>query len=500
MSSLAQLGDRKFVAPAEKINRGLIIGIPSLGMVPTEFAISLGTQHMPINFGAGYCYPTDVRWDWIKNTAVHSPGQRQLPVADARNCIAEFALKNNIEWLFFRDDDTVAPPDAVNKLFTLYRDALDRGVPVACIGGNYMSKQVPPHSLILVDGYLGGFEDWNMGDVVGGKNTAIGMGCTLLHIPTTIAKIPPPWFKTVDTLDPSSMIYSNLARGLVAVGNDIQDVAPGCVKMTEDVYYCKKASKYGLTNVYCDTGVQCVHIDIHTGRRYFYHAALRRGAWQDGDVISWYLRPGEKFDPSIVTGIPNPIDPQKKPEIVRFDLGTPGKKEGWITVDLYEPTSDEQVDITNMKPLIDKYGKADAIRASHILEHFSFKDTARILKEWVSALKPGGTIFIEVPDLEDCVAMALAAKGKTPDLFMNQVYKIYGGQSNPGDLHKTGFTIEQIRYWLEDPTFELEDVQVEHFQYPSDGVQRAVRGFARKKNVLTPAQKVEAEKTLVLVD
>ena len=500
MSSLAQLGGRKFVAPVTKINRGLMIGIPSLGMVPTEFAISLGTQHMPINFGAGYVYPTDVRWDWVKNESVRSPGQRQLPVADARNCIAEYALKNNVEWLFFRDDDTIAPPDAVNKLFTIYRDALDRGVPVACIGGNYMSKQVPPHSLILVDGYMGGFEDWNFGDIVGGKNTAIGMGCTLIHIPTTIAKIPPPWFKTVDSLIPSAMIYSDLARGLVDIGNDIQDVAPGCGKMTEDVYYCRKASKYGLTEVYCDTSVQCVHVDIHTGRRFFYHPGLRRGAWQDGEVISWYLRPGEKFDPSLVTGIANPIDPSKKPDVVRFDLGTPGHKEGWITVDLYEPSSDERVDITNMRPLIEKYGKADAIRASHILEHFSFQQTAQILKEWVSALKPVGSLFIEVPDLESCCEFVMSAKDKSPDIFMNQIYKIYGGQSNPGDLHKTGFTIDQIRYWLEDPTFGLEDVTVEHHTYPSEGVQRAIRASAKRKASPTPEQKVEAEKVLALVD
>ncbi len=42
----------------------------------------------------------------------------------------------------------------------------------------------------------------------------------------------------------------------------------------------------------------------------------------------------------------------------------------------------------------------DEIRASHVLEHFSYQQTDKILKDWVRALKTGGILKIAVPDFE----------------------------------------------------------------------------------------------------
>lgn len=482
-------GNRVFKTPAQKATRGLCVGIPTLGLVHIDFATSLGQQNMPINFGCIYMTtPEGVRWDWDKNEPVQVPNQRGLPVADARNVMAYWCLKNNIEYLFFRDDDTICPPDSINKLFTLLRDMQDQGKPVACIGGNYMSKQMPPHSLILIDGHLGGYENWEPGDIVGGEKTAIGMGCTL--IPTAVlAKMEPPWFKTVDSLDPNAQVFNPLAGGIVKTGNDIQDVAPGCVRMTEDVYFCRKASRYGFTQVWCDTSIQCVHVDINTGRKYFYHGGLKRGVWQDGPAIGWFLRPGEKFiqgEPFPGFSAPNgeqakPIEQPPKPEVVRFDLGTPGKKEGWITIDLFEASADEQVDIHDLRPVVRKYGQAEEIRASHILEHFPFREAVPLIHGWLKALKPGGKFFVEVPDAEWGCENLLKYLQANPDEWFSEVYKIIGFQSNPGDFHKNLFCKKMLFDLLSDPAFGLEDVTVEHYSYPDPKVQRAIRAWATKK-------------------
>ncbi len=40
----------------------------------------------------------------------------------------------------------------------------------------------------------------------------------------------------------------------------------------------------------------------------------------------------------------------------------------------------------------------DEIRASHVLEHFSHRETMDIVRHWVSKLKPGGLLKIAVPD------------------------------------------------------------------------------------------------------
>lgn len=45
-----------------------------------------------------------------------------------------------------------------------------------------------------------------------------------------------------------------------------------------------------------------------------------------------------------------------------------------------------------------KAGSFDLIYASHILEHVPWYETARVLREWVRVLKPGGTLEVWVPD------------------------------------------------------------------------------------------------------
>ena len=67
--------------------------------------------------------------------------------------------------------------------------------------------------------------------------------------------------------------------------------------------------------------------------------------------------------------------------------------------------------IEDFTPLDVKHGKPafplpyddnsiEEIRASHVLEHFSFNDAKKALIEWVRVLKPGGRLRVAVPDFE----------------------------------------------------------------------------------------------------
>lgn len=51
-------------------------------------------------------------------------------------------------------------------------------------------------------------------------------------------------------------------------------------------------------------------------------------------------------------------------------------------------------------PLSHANDSADEVRAVHLLEHFSHRQTRDVLKEWVRVLKPGGLLKIAVPDFE----------------------------------------------------------------------------------------------------
>ena len=82
-------------------------------------------------------------------------------------------------------------------------------------------------------------------------------------------------------------------------------------------------------------------------------------------------------------------------------------------------------------------GSVDEIRASHILEHFSFADVDNVLKEWVRVLKPGGIIKVSVPDLNKI--LELTDKDKLWQHYL------MGGQTHEDDFHRSVFTDKALR-------------------------------------------------------
>lgn len=92
-------------------------------------------------------------------------------------------------------------------------------------------------------------------------------------------------------------------------------------------------------------------------------------------------------------------------------------------------------------PLTYADNSADEIRASHILEHFSFRDAPKVIAEWVRVLKPGGKIRIAVPDFDKCVDLS-----KHDRLWR---YYIMGGQTDENDFHRSLWTVDSLRMVME---------------------------------------------------
>ncbi len=115
---------------------------------------------------------------------------------------------------------------------------------------------------------------------------------------------------------------------------------------------------------------------------------------------------------------------------------------------------------------------ADEMRACDIIEHFSYRDTLRVLAEWYRVLKPGGKIYIQCPN-----AKLLAQRWLNNDLpLMNGMpidfsasYWIMGGQEDntfakSGDdwrwnAHYTLFSPESMKFYLEKVGFKDIDIQ-----------------------------------------
>lgn len=99
-------------------------------------------------------------------------------------------------------------------------------------------------------------------------------------------------------------------------------------------------------------------------------------------------------------------------------------------------------DAADMPPEL--YEKLDGLLASHVLEHFSYWKTDKVVEGWVRCLKEGGEIHILVPSLEWAAREILSEK-PSPAVYG----QLYAGQTTPWDLHLTGFTMRKLRQVLE---------------------------------------------------
>jgi len=84
-------------------------------------------------------------------------------------------------------------------------------------------------------------------------------------------------------------------------------------------------------------------------------------------------------------------------------------------------------------------GTVDEIRASHVLEHYPFRQVPDVVAEWVRVLKCGGRLRIAVPDFADISRRYLAGEQQPTEAY------IVGGQVDDSDYHKAVFDRDKLR-------------------------------------------------------
>jgi predicted SAM-dependent methyltransferase len=112
---------------------------------------------------------------------------------------------------------------------------------------------------------------------------------------------------------------------------------------------------------------------------------------------------------------------------------------GFLNVDVDPHTAAQVIDdITKLGKFPDGY--AERIYACHVLEHVSHDEVPQVLATWHRVLRPGGQVWISVPDIDRIVKIYsknwehFQTRPNTPWIGL-----IYGGQTDPFDFHKTGF-------------------------------------------------------------
>jgi predicted SAM-dependent methyltransferase len=121
---------------------------------------------------------------------------------------------------------------------------------------------------------------------------------------------------------------------------------------------------------------------------------------------------------------------------IRVNLGCGGYSlDGFTNVDLFPPADIVgdfmEMDFTDLEEVV----------MIHSLEHLPWVQTPAILSKIKGWLAPGGTLTIEVPDMETILAL-----GTGNSCWLQWVY---GCQAHEGEFHKAGFTKDLLMGLLE---------------------------------------------------
>jgi ubiquinone/menaquinone biosynthesis C-methylase UbiE len=350
----------------------VIIGIPSFGMVSTYFLQSRASQQFPL---------VSSSFDKIV---------LNKPIADARNEIVEFALSQGANYIFWLDDDVIAPGDAFLKLYRHNKDI---------INGVYWSKSNPPMPLLFRGHLSGPYWDWHFGDLI--EIDAAGNGLTLVKT-DVYRKIGEPWYSV------NYHSFPGVTEGMPSSN-------------TEDLYFYWKAKKAGY-KVWADTTIQAFHYDKNSNM--FYGMPANAPQAHPG----WEILPqGEKLIADYGSGSGS-IYLRDEGKVVSFDIRE--EVNPTVVCDIRRlPVPDQTFDI---------------VFSSHTLEHFGFNDVQNVLKEWVRTLKVGGELRLVVPNLRHVGYRLVTDTMTHTDMFV-----MYGEQDYPKNFHAAGFTPNTLRSLVE---------------------------------------------------
>lgn len=93
-------------------------------------------------------------------------------------------------------------------------------------------------------------------------------------------------------------------------------------------------------------------------------------------------------------------------------------------------------------------GVVDEVYGSHIYEHLSYgTEVLPAMQEAYRVLKPGGIFKVAVPDLEMLCRLFLTDELTVEDKF-KVMRMIYGGQTDPFDYHKVGYSPEILAQYM----------------------------------------------------
>lgn len=176
---------------------------------------------------------------WPVSAERHTLCLVKIPIATARNNMAQTAIDRDCKYLFFIDDDVLIPSFAPRRMIYLMEQNDDWDA----LTGVYATKTAPPEPLIFggEPGTTGTFWDWKMGEIF--PVWGAGLGCCIIRV-DALKKMEDPWFAFSEQTD------------------GISTESEG-----EDLFFFRRLAEQGGTTM-CDGSILCGHMDRDTHKVY----------------------------------------------------------------------------------------------------------------------------------------------------------------------------------------------------------------------------------------
>lgn len=147
--------------------------------------------------------------------------------------------------------------------------------------------------------------------------------------------------------------------------------------------------------------------------------------------------------------------------------------DGWVNLDAAPSTPADWHGPADKLPWADD--TFVEIRAVDILEHFSYRDTERVLTEWARVLAPGGRMYVQVPDAENMMQRYLSnpATMVMPEFeglppIVSIAWRILGGHADGQyvsddddwrwNAHYALFSLDSLAWYAEKVGLKVESI------------------------------------------
>jgi len=146
----------------------------------------------------------------------------------------------------------------------------------------------------------------------------------------------------------------------------------------------------------------------------------------------------------------------------KLHIGGREPKAGWEILNVLPgPQVDHLGDAVDLSRFADD--SFAAIYASHVLEHFDYKDKlVTALREWQRVLAPGGVLHLSVPDLDTLAHLFLQRDKLDVNQRFHIMRMIFGGHVDTHDYHLVGLNQEFLAGYVLSAGFDRAERVARH--------------------------------------